>query len=131
MVNDNKFDIESEDDKFIAAMIEIIEKNIKDPDFGIQELCEESRYSYQQIYRKIKALTGKTVNDFVRSVRLNHAAAYLRQSGARVSEIMYDVGFNSHSYFSKCFRETYGMSPREYAEKHKGSDSQSFTHRTE
>lgn len=117
MVSDSRIEIESEDDKFIASMVEIIEKNIKDPDFGIQELCAESRYSYQQIYRKIKALTGKTVNDFVRSVRLSHAAAHLRQSGARISEIMYDVGFNSHSYFTKCFREAYGLPPREYAEK--------------
>ena len=52
-------------------------------------------------------------------MRLKRAAQYLAQSDTRISEIMYSVGFNSHSYFTKCFREHFGLSPKEYAEKHR------------
>lgn len=121
LTSSNDVEIESEDDKFVVEMLSLIEKNLDNSEFGIQELCDQSKYSYQQIYRKIKALTGKTINEFIRSVRLNHAARYLRQNGVRVSEIMYKVGFNSHSYFTKCFKEVHGMSPREYAEKYRES----------
>ena len=57
--------------------------------------------------------------EFIRTVRLKRAAQYLAQSDTRISEIMYSVGFNSHSYFTKCFREHFGLSPKEYAEKHR------------
>jgi signal transduction histidine kinase/ligand-binding sensor domain-containing protein/AraC-like DNA-binding protein len=108
--------IESENDQFINSLMDIIEKNMEDPDFGTKELCEKTNYSYQQIYRKIKALTGETINEFIRRVRLKRARQYLLQSDLRVSEIMYKVGFNSHSYFTKCFREYYGVAPTEYIE---------------
>ena len=111
--------IESENDKFIDTLVKAIEQNIDNSEFGIQELCEISRYSYQQVYRKVKALTGESINEFIRTVRLKRAAQYLAQSDTRISEIMYSVGFNSHSYFTKCFREHFGLSPKEYAEKHR------------
>ena len=57
--------------------------------------------------------------EFIRTVRLKRAAQYLAQSDTRISEIMYSVGFNSHSYFTKCFREHFGLSPKEYAGKHR------------
>ena len=100
-------------------LVKAIEQNIDNSEFGIQELCEISRYSYQQVYRKVKALTGESINEFIRTVRLKRAAQYLAQSDTRISEIMYSVGFNSHSYFTKCFREHFGLSPKEYAEKHR------------
>ena len=78
-----------------------------------------SQASAQQVYRKVKALTGESINEFIRTVRLKRAAQYLAQSDTRISEIMYSVGFNSHSYFTKCFREHFGLSPKEYAEKHR------------
>ncbi|MPM44839.1 Transcriptional activator NphR [bioreactor metagenome] len=96
--------------------MKVIEQNMEDPYFGTKELCEKTNYSYQQVYRKIKALTGETINEFIRRVRLKRARQYLLQSDLRVSEIMYKVGFSSHSYFTKCFREYYGVSPTEYVE---------------
>jgi len=111
--------IESENDRFINTLMKLIEANMEDPDFGIKELCEKSEYSYQQIYRKTKALTGETINEFIRRVRLKRAMQYLTHSDLRVSEIMYKVGFNSHSYFTKCFREYYGLSPKDYVQKMK------------
>ena len=108
--------VESENDRFINTIVKAIEENIDNSDFGIQELCEVTRWSHQQVYRKARALTGESINEFIRTVRLKRAAQLLSETGSRVSEVMYSVGFNSHSYFTKCFKEKYGISPREYAE---------------
>ena len=98
LTDPSEIQIESENDKFIDTLVKAIEQNIDNSEFGIQELCEISRYSYQQVYRKVKALTGESINEFIRTVRLKRAAQYLAQSDTRISEIMYSVGFNSHSY---------------------------------
>lgn len=110
-------EVVSQDDRFLSQIVTVIQDNMEDPDFGIQQLCGLTSYSYQQVYRKVKALTGETINEFIRSIRLKRAAQLLTDSGLRISEIMYRVGFNSHSYFTKCFRERYGVSPREYAQR--------------
>lgn len=123
IANPSEMLIESENDKFIHTLVKTIEANIDNSEFGIQELCETSRYSYQQVYRKVKALTGESINEFIRSVRLKRAAQFLAQSDTRISEIMYGVGFNSHSYFTKCFREHFGLSPKEYAAKHRKKEN--------
>lgn len=108
--------IESENDKFILKLIKVIEDNLENPDFSIQILCESIDSSYQYVYRKVKALTGETINDFVRTIKLKRAAQYLCKGELRISEILYKSGFNSHSYFTKCFKEHYGMTPKEYVE---------------
>ena len=108
--------IESENDKFILKLIKVIEENLENPDFNIQTLCESIDSSYQYVYRKVKALTGETINDFVRTIKLKRAAQYLCKGELRISEILYKSGFNSHSYFTKCFKEHYGMTPKEYVE---------------
>lgn len=107
---------ESEDDRFINSIVQAIEDNMDNSAFGIQEICEITKWSHQQIYRKVRALTGESINEFVRTVRLKRAAQLLSKKGSRVSTVMYDVGFNSHSYFTKCFKEKYGVSPKEYAD---------------
>ena len=94
LTDPSEIQIESENDKFIDTLVKAIEQNIDNSEFGIQELCEISRYSYQQVYRKVKALTGESINEFIRTVRLKRAAQYLAQSDTRISEIMYSVGFN-------------------------------------
>jgi signal transduction histidine kinase/AraC-like DNA-binding protein/AmiR/NasT family two-component response regulator len=109
-------EVESENDKFILKLIRIIEENLENPDFNIQILCENIDSSYQYVYRKVKALTGETINDFVRTIKLKRAAQYLCKGEMRISEIMYKSGFNSHSYFTKCFKEYFGMTPKEYVE---------------
>ncbi len=119
LTDPSEIPIESENDKFIITLVKAIEQNIDNSEFGLQELCEILRYPYQQVYRKVKALTGESINEFIRTVRLKRAAQYLAQSDTRISEIMYSVGFNSHSYFTKCFREHFGLSPKEYAEKYR------------
>jgi len=66
-----------------------------------------------QLYRKLKALTGSTPNDLIRNMRLERAGSLLRQRGGNVAEIAYQVGFNNLSYFAKCFREKFGLTPKQ------------------
>ena len=106
--------IDSQEDKFIHQLVKIVEDNMADPDFGIQQLCAEVKYPYQQVYRKIKMLTGESLNEFIRNIRLKRAAQYLSSTDLRVSEVMYKVGFNSHSYFTKCYKEFFGVPPTEH-----------------
>ena len=114
--NPSEVKVESDNDKFMNTIVKTIEDNIDNSEFGIRELCEATKWSHQQVYRKVRALTGESINEFIRTVRLKRAAQLLSEKGCRVSDVMYIVGFNSHSYFTKCFKEKYGMSPREYAE---------------
>lgn len=113
----SEVEVESENDRFILQLVSIIEANFENPDFNIQMLCERIGCSYQYVYRKVKALTGETINDFMRSVKLKRAAQYLSKGDMRISEILYKSGFNSHSYFTKCFKEHFGMTPKEYVER--------------
>ncbi|GAB1416884.1 hypothetical protein MASR2M117_22900 [Paludibacter sp.] len=71
------------------------------------------------MYRKIKAITGNTVVELIRSIRLRKAAEMLRETDFSISEILYDNGFTTPSYFSKRFFDMYGMTPKEYREQFK------------
>jgi AraC-like DNA-binding protein len=71
--------------------------------------------SYTQLYRKIKALTGHTVNEFIRAIRLKRAAQLLEQHQLTVSEITYKVGFTDLQHFRECFKKMYGLTPSQYA----------------
>ncbi len=73
--------------------------------------------SRMQLHRKLKALTGQTATEFIRTQRVKLAADLLKKSDANVSEIGYTVGFNDHSYFTKCFKELYQCTPSEYSKK--------------
>jgi DNA-binding response OmpR family regulator len=106
----------STNEKFLATITQIIEKEITNPDLNVKVLSEKSGYSLKQIYRRIKSLTGQTAVDYIRSVRLKKAAMLLMRKTFTVAEVMYMVGFSNHSYFSKRFQEMYGKSPKRYAE---------------
>lgn len=106
--------LQSSDEKFLQEIVDIVNRHISDPDFSAAVLCEESRYSSKQIYRKLKQLTGMGVVEFIRDTRLQKAALYLSQRKLSVSEIMYMVGFTTVHYFSKCFKAKFGVTPSEY-----------------
>lgn len=114
----------SPDTQFIQKVISIIEENISDPDLDIPYFCDRLAISHISFYRKVKAITGYNVNTFIREVRLKKAAQLLRKSGYTVTEAMYDVGFNHRSYFSKCFKELFGITPKEYAKKNQINEQQ-------
>ncbi len=105
---------QSFDEKLLQEVMSIVSRHIEDPDFSASALCSESRYSSKQIYRKIKQLTGMSIVELIRDTRLRKAAALLAQGKLSVTEVMYKVGFTTASYFAKCFKEKFGVTPSEY-----------------
>ena len=98
---------------FINSITEVISRHISDEKFGVSELAQEIGMSRSNLLRKVKALTGISVSQFIRQVRLKKAMELLRQSSFTVSEVSFKVGFSSSSYFIKCFRDYYGYPPGE------------------
>lgn len=105
--------LDSVDKDFVTRLREIILKNLDDPDFGVESIGKEIGLSRVQLYRKVKALTGASVVDLLRKARLQRGRTLLEKTGKSVSEIAYEVGFSSPSYFTKCFKEEYGVLPGE------------------
>lgn len=106
----------SVDEKFMKNVLEIIEAQIAEPEFSVQGLVDVMKISQDQLYRKIRVLTGLSINHFIRSIRLKKSAQLLKTGKFTVSEIVFQVGFNNASYFAKCFKEEFGMLPSEYIE---------------
>ena len=104
----------SKDDKFLNKVKEIIEENILNSDFNVSKLAENLNIGTTQLYRKIKALTGHTSVEFVNVLRLVKAAELLETQDYSIKEVSYMTGFNSPSYFVKCFREKYNITPVNY-----------------
>ena len=107
--------VTSVDEKFLNKAIQIIEQNLGDCDFDVTAMTGEIGMSRMQLFRKLKALTNQTPSEFIRTIRLKRASQLLKKNFGNVAEITYEVGFNNLSYFAKCFRELYGVSPSEYA----------------
>jgi signal transduction histidine kinase/ligand-binding sensor domain-containing protein/CheY-like chemotaxis protein/AraC-like DNA-binding protein len=103
------------DQEFLEKIIAYIEANIKDTQLGVDSIAEIFNLSRTQIYRKIKALTGKSVVEFIRTVRLKKALQLMDTQKYSLSEIAFEVGFNSASYFTRAFKETYGKAPSAYS----------------
>ena len=82
-----------------------------DPDLNVETIAAEMGMSRVQLYRKLKALTGNSPVELIRTTRLRRADLMLRQGGRTIAEVSYEVGFSSPSYFSKCFKEHFGRSP--------------------
>ncbi len=98
---------------FIRQITAIIEDNLSNEQFGVSELANETNMSRSNLLRKVTKLTGLSVSQFIRQVRLVRGMDMLRSSSLTVSEVAYQVGFGSTSYFIKCFREHYGYPPGE------------------
>ena len=111
--------VSSYDQKLIKKCLEIIETNMSDPEFGVDQLCKEAGISRPQLYRKIKSLVGLSPIQFIRSIRLKRAAQILEQDNSSVSHVMYSIGINNLSYFSKIFKEEFGCLPKQYKKKDK------------
>ncbi|MCX6584713.1 MAG: ATP-binding protein [Candidatus Aminicenantes bacterium] len=106
------------DKEFISRLKEVIKKNIADPDFNIEQLCEKMEMSQPTLYRKIQALTGESPTDFIRSYRLKRGARLLEEKFGSVLEVAFEVGFSSAAYFTKCFKKKFNRLPSQY---HEGS----------
>jgi TolB-like protein/Flp pilus assembly protein TadD len=101
-------------DGFVDKVRLIIEKRSQDGKFGVTDLASELGLSRSQALRRIKASTGKSVNQLIRDIRLEKATRLLADKNLTASEIAYQVGFSSPSYFNKCFLDKYGITPGEF-----------------
>jgi DNA-binding response OmpR family regulator len=106
-----KIQLSSMDAIFMEKVTEQLEAEISNSLFGVVELAYAVGLSRSQLFRKIKAITNLTPNEFIRSFRLHRAMDMLRQQSATVSEVAYETGFQNPSYFSKCFNEQFGILP--------------------
>ncbi|MFT5516556.1 MAG: AraC-like DNA-binding protein [Rhodothermales bacterium] len=107
-----------EDIRFVRRAQEDVEANIANPSFGVRELSAEMGLSARQLQRRLRETTGQSPNSFIRSIRLQQAAHLLEHGSEPVSQVAYAVGFNSLSYFAKCFREHFGRNPSEFTVRH-------------
>lgn len=114
--DDNDLKVNIIDEQFIKKIKETIEAHLADSQFSIEQLADEVSLSTTQLRRKIKALSNQTIVEFIRIYRLEKAAKLLSQNAGNVSEIAFNVGFDSLSYFSKVFQETYGVLPSDFRE---------------
>ena len=99
------------DKSFVGRLRSAIQQNLGDSDFSVERLGEEIGLSRVQLYRKVKALTGQTPVELLRKARLTKARQLLEKTEKSVSEIAYEVGFTSPSYFNKCFKDEFDINP--------------------
>ncbi|MEM9984600.1 MAG: AraC family transcriptional regulator, partial [Bacteroidota bacterium] len=118
-LDSEKYGIKEVEKRFLQEVEELVEDNLSNSDFTVAQLYRTLGYSRMQFYRKLKAITGLSANEFIRAYKIKKAAVYLRESHLNITEVLYEVGFSNRSYFSKCFKQTYGMTPREYLNQHK------------
>lgn len=101
----------SQDKTFVTRLREIIQQHLADSDFSVERLGEEVGLSRVQLYRKVKVLTGKTPVELLRKARLMKARTMVTTTDRSIAEIAYATGFTSPSYFNKCFKDEFGVSP--------------------
>ena len=101
------------DKEFIEKVLSYIHERIGDPDLNVESLASQLNLSRSQFYRKIKALTNQTANEFIRNIRLLKAKQIIETGNSNISEVCYQVGFSSPSYFTKCFKSHFGILPKE------------------
>ncbi len=107
--------VSSLDEKLIAKAVKYVEEKIADPDFSVEDLSHELGMSRVHLYKKLISLTGKSPIEFIRTIRLQHAAQLLEKSQLTVAEVAYKVGFNNPKYFAKYFKEQFNTLPSLYA----------------
>ena len=108
--NEQTFRVENE---FMQKFQQCVEKHLNDPDLSVEDLGSDMCLSRVQLYRKVKAMTGKSPVEIIRETRLLRAHQLLADSSLTISEIAYRVGFSSPSYFTKCYRDFFGKAPTE------------------
>jgi signal transduction histidine kinase/ligand-binding sensor domain-containing protein/DNA-binding response OmpR family regulator len=113
----SEIQITSMDEKFVKKAVALVEANISNSEFLVENLCTEMGMSRVYFYKKILSLTDKTPSEFIRFIRLKRAADLLEKSQLFVNEVAYKVGFNDPKYFRKYFKDEFGVSPNEYKKK--------------
>jgi signal transduction histidine kinase/ligand-binding sensor domain-containing protein/CheY-like chemotaxis protein/AraC-like DNA-binding protein len=104
---------------FLEQAMRVVEAHLTDPALSVGVLADALCLTQSVLYRRLKSITGQTVVEFIRDVRMKRAAQLLAQSGLRISEVAYEVGVENVKYFRKSFQKIYGMAPSEYARQHR------------
>ena len=107
-------EITSLDQQLVDKATAYVEQNMEDGDISVETMSEALGMSRVHLYKRLTAVTGQTPSEFMRDIRLRHAERLLRLSQLSVSEVSYKVGFNNPRYFSKYFKDKYGMLPSQY-----------------
>jgi DNA-binding response OmpR family regulator len=121
-INPAEVTITSVDEKFLEQALEIVEKNMDNDGFSVEDFSRDMYMNRATLYRKIVSLTGKAPTDFIRSIRMKRAAQLLAKSGMSIAEIAYEVGFKDPKYFSRAFKEEIGVLPSKYVAVKKEND---------
>lgn len=111
--------VSSLDEQFLHKVKNLLEENISDAEFGVPQMQHALSMGKTQLHRKLKALTDQPPGEFLRHYRLKRAAQILEQRGDTTTQVAYAVGFNNLSYFAKCFKDLYGVSPSDYRQANK------------
>lgn len=115
-VNPSRITITSIDEQLIQKALKLIEEHIDNSEYNVEQLSVDMGMSRMNLYRKLQAITGQTPTEFIRTIRLKRAAQLLQDGHLNVSEVADRVGFSSSSYFTKCFKEQFGVLPTQYTE---------------
>ncbi|WP_372938258.1 response regulator, partial [Seonamhaeicola sp.] len=109
--------VSSTEAEFLKRLKEVLDKNLTNPDFNTETFSVKMQMSRTQLHRKLKAIVGLSTSEFIRNERLKLAINLLKTSDNSISEIAYQIGFNTPSYFIKCFKEAYNCTPVEYSKR--------------
>jgi AraC-like DNA-binding protein len=105
------------DEKFLNKLIGLIEESAEEENIDITHLCREIAMSRSALYRKLKALTGNSIQDFIRMVKFRKASRMLLETNLTIAEIAYQSGFPNTKHFSTSFRKQFGKTPTEYRQR--------------
>lgn len=106
------------DEALLQKAIEIVEAHLNDTTFDVSVFCKAIGISRSGLHQKIKALTNMSTTEFIRSIKLKKAALLIKQQNGRIEDIAFQVGFNDLSYFNRCFKKQFGLTPKKYRQHH-------------
>ena len=115
-----KLSMKSADEILMSKIMKVINENLSNPDLNVEMLAANVGLSRVHVHRKLKELTNLSARDFIKNIRLQQAAALLKEKKLTVSEVAYATGYTNLSHFSSSFKEVHGMAPKEYMLAHQG-----------
>ena len=114
-----KITMKSSDEILMDKIMKVVNEHLDDPALNVEMLASEVGLSRVHVHRKLKELTNLSTRDFIKNIRLQQAAALLKEKKLTVSEVAYATGYTNLSHFSSSFKEVHGMSPKEYMSQHR------------
>jgi len=115
--------VHSEKDKeFMTRLLEVIDTQLVNPDFDIEYLCQEMGMSRTSLYQKIKNISQQSIGDFIRTIRLKRAVQIMTHEDVSLTEVMYRIGIQTQSYFTKAFKKEFGKTPTQFMQEIRSFD---------